>query len=119
MIFFVWIQYFSSSFIHMKYASKTNYRLYRFEDLVSKPVACIRDLCDFLDIEFTKGMLYPGKGQKSSVTNSRTDYINPKVLHQWVGKITAPVMLITTLLTRGSMKRLGYHPKFLYFKNKF
>lgn len=42
--------------------AQDHYRLLRYEDLVSRPVAVLEALCEFLDIEYSEGLLKPTAG---------------------------------------------------------
>jgi hypothetical protein len=53
------IQITGTAYMHKKLRKLPNYRLCRYEDLVSMPETEIRDLCNFLEIEFQPEMLKP------------------------------------------------------------
>ena len=59
-----------------------NYHLIRFEDLVSEPGKSVRELCDFLDIEFDPKMLEP-KQTGSSFARERIVGFDKQALSRW------------------------------------
>ena len=45
--------------IHSKYDGLENYKLVRYEDTVWQPRQQLRELCDFLEVDFLEDMLQP------------------------------------------------------------
>lgn len=114
MIFWVVAQYIWASKVHAKVANRSNYRLFRYEDLLSSPEETIRDLYDFIGFEFDPTVVNLNDGvhehQKSSLTGIRQKNINKKVAMGWMNKISSFEKRSVNLLTRMSMKRFDYDP---------
>ena len=43
-----------------------NYRLFRYEDLLFDPEKTLRELCGFIEVEFSEAMLEPQSGRTTS-----------------------------------------------------
>jgi hypothetical protein len=114
----VWLaisQYRQTARIHCRFNGTPNYRLFRYEDLLADPLATLKELCDFVEIEFTADMLDPQKGrhehQPSSLTGKRQKGFDPEAAVRWRKAISTLDNLLISSLTRGSMRVLGYDPK--------
>lgn len=115
MVFFVIIQYAWTSKLHCKYKNIENYSLFRYEDLLSDPERAIKELCEFVEIDFVPEMMEPQKGnekgQVSSLTGKRQEGFDKKAAFRWMTIISTFDKIVITLLTKGSMKRFGYDSK--------
>jgi hypothetical protein len=114
----IWLvigQYRASAKLHLRFKHLSNYRLFRYEDLLAEPERVLRELCGFIDAKFTDDMLHPEKGrhdhQPSSLTGKREKAFEPEAAIRWKNAISPLDNLIISLLTKGSMKRLSYNPK--------
>lgn len=107
-------QYEWSSRIHEASRSLDGYKLYRYEDLLYDPERVIRDLCEFLNLEFVDGMLQPQIGvhehQPSSITGSKRKELDKEAAWRWQKVIASSDNRLITMLTRRAMERLEYHP---------
>ena len=108
-------QYRLSAKMHLQLESLNNYRLFRYEDLLADPERVLRELCDFIETDFTEEMLEPQKGrhehQPSSLTGKRQKAFDPAAATRWRSVISLSDYWLISLLTRGSMKKLGYDAK--------
>jgi hypothetical protein len=108
------MQYVWSSRLHVGYQSLPNYKLFRYEDLLYNPEEVIRDLCSFLELEFSPEMLQPQKGrhehQPSSITGKRQKEFDREAAWRWRNVISRSDACMIGLLTKRSMQRLAYHP---------
>jgi hypothetical protein len=114
-IWLVITQYRASARLHLRFKDLKNYRLFRYEDLLAEPEKVLRELCGFIDAEFTDDMLHPEKGrhdhQPSSLTGKRAKAFDPSAATRWKTAISIFDTWTISLLTRGSMRKLGYNPK--------
>jgi len=114
-VWFVIAQYRWTSQVHIRFKHLTNYRLFRYEDLLAAPETVLRELCEFIEVDFTEDMLEPQKGrhehQPSSLTGKRQKAFDASAAVRWQAVISAFDKWIITVLTKQSMKRLGYDPK--------
>ena len=112
MLLFATIQYIWTSKLYCKYKGFQNYRLFRYEDLLFEPEKIIKELCDFVGIDFVPEMLAPQrgnqKGQTSSVTGKKQERINKEAAYHWKNVISPFDKKVITMLTRNSMRRFGY-----------
>lgn len=111
MIFFVVFQYIWTSRLHRKYKKINNYALFRYEDLLDDPERIIRELCDFIELDFVPEMLQPKKGQASSVTGRKSSSFDKKAATRWKYLISPFEEKMINLLTKKSMKRFEYNPE--------
>lgn len=114
----VWLtvlQYRLSAKLHLRFKELSNYRLFRYEDLLAEPERILRELCDFIGTDFTNDMLEPQKGrhehQPSSLTGKRQKAFDPKAATRWRSVISRVDYWLISCLTGRSMKKLGYNPK--------
>jgi hypothetical protein len=114
-ICFVISQYRRAARVHRQFQHLSNYRLFRYEDLLAEPERVLRELCGFIDAKFTDDMLHPEKGrhdhQPSSLTGKREKAFEPEAAIRWKNAISPLDNLIISFLTKGSMKKLSYNPK--------
>ena len=114
----VWLsilQYRQAARLHLEYRKLPNYRLFRYEDLLARPEAVLRELCAFIETDFVENMLQPQTGkhehQPSSLTGKRQKAFDPEAGRRWRSVISPFDYRVISCLTKGSMKRLGYDPK--------
>jgi hypothetical protein len=109
------VQYRLSAKLHLQFIDLSNYRLFRYEDLLADPKRVLRELCDFIEADFTEEMLEPQKGrhehQPSSLTGKRQKAFDPAAATRWRSVISRSDYWLISSVTRGSMKKLGYNPK--------
>jgi Sulfotransferase family len=109
------IQYRLGAKLHLQFKELPNYRLFRYEDLLADPERVLRELCEFIETDFREEMLEPQKGrhehQPSSLTGKRQKAFDPAAATRWRTVISRSDYWLISLLTRRSMKKLGYNPK--------
>jgi hypothetical protein len=109
------VQYRLSAKLHLRFKQLGNYRLFRYEDLLAEPERVLRELCEFIETDFSEEMLEPQKGQHehqpSSLTGKRQKAFDPRAATRWRTVISRVDYWLITSLTRGSMRKLGYNPK--------
>jgi hypothetical protein len=114
-VWFVIAQYRWTARLHGRFKNLSNYRLFRYEDLLAQPEKVLRELCDFVGTDFTDDMLEPQKGrhehQPSSLTGKQQKAFDPIAAVRWQTIISPFDKWIITVLTKQSMKRLDYDPK--------
>jgi hypothetical protein len=114
----IWItivQYRLAAKLHTRFKKFKNYKLFRYEDLLAEPEKTLRDLCAFIEIEFTEDMLSPQKGrhehQPSSLTGKQQKAFDPAAAIRWRTVIPRIDYWLISGFTRRSMRKLGYNPK--------
>jgi hypothetical protein len=109
------VQYQSSARVHRQFKNVRNYRLFRYEDLLAEPERVLKELCDFIEVDFTAEMLQPQKGQHehqpSSLTGKRQKGFDPTAATRWRTVISLFDYWLISCFTIGSMKKLDYDPK--------
>jgi hypothetical protein len=113
-------QYWWTARIHSKFQACSNYRLFRYEDLLADPERTLRELCEFIEVDFIETMLTPERGehehQASSLSGRQQKAFDPESATRWRSTMSTFDGRMILLLTRRSMKTLGYsgetHPVF-------
>ncbi len=114
MVMFEIAQYRLTAKLHSQFKNLENYRLFRYEDLLAEPEKTLRDLCQFIEVDFTENMLAPQKGQHehqpSSLTGKQQKAFDATAATRWQSVIPAIDKWLITTLTKGSMQKLEYDP---------
>jgi hypothetical protein len=81
---------------------------------LAEPEKTLRHLCEFIDAEFSEGLLHPEAGrhehQPSSLTGKQRKSFDPNAAVRWQEIIPAFDNWLITSLTKRSMRTLGYDP---------
>ena len=113
-IWFVIAQYRRSARVHRQLQQLSNYKLFRYEDLLAEPEKTLRKLCKFIDVDFTRQLLHPERGihlhQASSLTGKQKKAFDPSAAVRWQKVMPAFDKWLITNLTKRSMRTLGYDP---------
>jgi len=113
-VWLVIVQYRWTSRLHLRFRHLNTYRLFRYEDLLAEPEKTLRELCKFIDVEFTEDLLHPEAGvhlhQPSSLTGKQQKAFDVNAALRWQDAITAVDKWLITTLTKRAMKILEYHP---------
>ena len=108
-------QYRRAATVHRQFEHLSNYKLFRYEDLLAAPEKTIRDLCQFTQVDFTEDLLHPEKGihehQPSSLTGKQQKAFDASAAVRWRNVIPAFDKWLITSLTRRSMRTLEYDPE--------
>ncbi len=75
--------------IHVKYCSKPNYLLVRYEDVIQDSEAQLRAICRFLGVDLNSLMLVPEEYGSSFQKPSGSAGVNSKSLERWREEISA------------------------------
>ena len=95
--------------LHKQLRNLPNYQLLRYEDLVLDPERKIRQLCDFLDIEFHSEMLSPKQFGSSFDSIGRDRHgIERSSLDRWRSSITPITEKTMDICHRRAFRILGY-----------
>lgn len=117
-IFYVIIQYIWSAKIHEKFKNVSNYKLFRYEDLVVEPEKEIRELSQFIEIEYLTDLLNPEEAMESSISGKKYRGISKAPAIHWMSIITKFEKWFINLCTYRSMKKLDFNPsKHKIYKN--
>ena len=112
--FLVIQKYRQAARVHRRFRRLSNYKLFRYEDLLAEPQKTLRELCAFIQVEFTEDLLHPEKGlhehQPSSLTGKQRKAFDPSAAIRWQDVISAFDKWLITSLTKRSMRTLGYDP---------
>jgi len=115
MLLFEVFQYRRTARLHTRFRHLKHYRLFRYEDLLVETEKTLKQLCEFIQMDFTKDMLEPQKGhhqhQPSSLTGKQQKAFDVRAAVRWQAVISPFDRWIVTFLTKQSMKRLNYDPK--------
>lgn len=113
-VWFVIVNYRWTARIHSRLRHLANYRLFRYEDLLAEPEKTLREVCSFIDVQFTEDLLHPEKGrhehQRSSLTGEQKKAFDASAAVRWQNVIPAMDRYLITTLTKRSMKALEYDP---------
>lgn len=107
-------QYRRTARLHRRFQHLPNYRLFRYEDLLAEPEKTLRDLCNFIDVEFTEDLLHPERGihlhQPSSLTGKQEKAFDLSAAVRWQNVIPTGDKWLITALTKRAMKTMAYDP---------
>ncbi len=94
--------------LHRQYEKRypRNYHLIRFEDLISEPEKNVRELCEFLDIEFHPQILKP-KRVGSSFTREQTIGFDAKTLTRWQTHLKPWMKIWMSVLGKKYLREFG------------
>ena len=113
-VWFVIAQYRWTARLHLRYQGLPNYRLFRYEDLLAAPEQTLRQVCQFVETDFTEDMLNPEKGadehHRCSITGKQQRAFDVTAAIRWQTVISPMDKRLITRLTKESMKKLGYDP---------
>lgn len=107
-LFYLCQQYKQAIKIHKKYNKMDNYYISKFEDIVSKPEKYIKELCNFLKIDFNPDMLYPPIVDSSYGKFPKYKGFDKKTLSRWKNHISSKSEKLIKLLLRNEMKEMEY-----------
>lgn len=100
-------EYMWSSSFFIKNKKALNIYPVCYEKLLMEPEKEIRKICEFCEIPFEKELL-TATGKPSSYTGRIISGVDIKRLSAWKKRITKFDVYLITLLTKKSMKKLGY-----------
>jgi hypothetical protein len=113
-VWFAITQYRRTSRLHLRFRHLNNYRLFRYEDLLAEPEKTLREMCKFIEVEFTEDLLHPEAGihlhQASSLTGKQKKAFDPSAAVRWRNVIPAVDKWLITALTKRAMKIMEYDP---------
>lgn len=95
--------------IHRRMRSQPNYRLVRYEDVVTNAVETMRELCRFLDVQFVPQMLEPYQyGSSFLPTIKGRRGVSPVSLDEWRSRISPLTAAAIGVLHARAARLLGY-----------
>ncbi len=113
MIAFVVLQYVWASRVHARFQNHSNYLLVKYEDFVMEPTRILKQICEFVGIEYASNMLEQpeNRTQRSSVTGEVRTKADARAASKWKNVITPLEQFLVTLLCKRSMARFGFDPE--------
>lgn len=102
-------QYQAALKVHSILKSKKNYYLSPFEDLIEKPVESVKNICEFLKIEYSNDMIdqkITSSAYGEKLENRRG--IDKRVRSHWEEEISRFSKKTITLLLKNEMARMNY-----------
>jgi Sulfotransferase family len=113
-VYLVIAEYRQAARVHQQFQNRNNYSLFRYEDLLAEPEKTLKSLCQFVEEDFTEDLLHPEKGihehQPSSLTGKQQKAFDMSAAVRWQDVIPAFDKWLITVLTKRSMRILGYDP---------
>jgi hypothetical protein len=94
--------------LHRELAGHPNYRLVRYEDVVRDPETRIRELCEFLGVEFLPEMLAPNQYGSSFGTIRGSRGVDASSLNAWRSRIHPLTAASLRSLHPSAWRRFGY-----------
>jgi len=95
--------------VHRSLCGLPNYRLLRYEDLVTSPEASIRQLCDYLEIDFQDAMLQPKQfGSSFQGIGNGNQGIERSSLDRWRSAIAPTTARMFDICHQRAYRTLGY-----------
>lgn len=95
--------------LHSELRNRSNYKLLRYEDLVIEPETQIRQLCDFVGIDFQENMLKPRQfGSSFGDIGHENKGIEQSSVDRWRTSISKPTAKIMDLMHPRAFRALGY-----------
>jgi hypothetical protein len=81
--------------------------LFKYEDLVEKPADSVRELCEFIEIEFDERMLAPAR-KGSSFDQTETTGFDRDAVSRWKTQLKPWMRTWLAFWGGRSMKEFGY-----------
>ncbi|MBI4787776.1 MAG: sulfotransferase [Chloroflexi bacterium] len=97
--------------LHLKYQARypDQYRLVRYEDVVTQPETTLRELCRFLGVEFSDGMVTGQVNLNSSYTGARqASGIDTQAIDRWRAHMSPLIRQWFNLWCNKPAGRYGY-----------
>jgi hypothetical protein len=107
---FTVLQYIWSSKMHERYRNHSNYRLVKYEDLITDPETVLQEICAFLQLTYSRDMLAQDShwAQPSSISGQKRGGIDMQRASTWKTVITPLEERAITYTTQRSMRRFGF-----------
>ena len=109
--------------INQNIFKKSNYKVIKFEDLTTKSIPIMKDICKFLKIKFSDKLLYPtilGQNTKGNSYEGEDFFkISKKNVGSWKKRITVDEAKIVEFYFEKEMKKYGYKLSKKIKKDKF
>lgn len=111
-ILYVITQWTWASRCHKRYQEiySKSYKLIRFEDVVSSPEKQIKELCDFLEIDYDKDILNINT-RGSSYEHEKKSGFDEEAIKRWEKALSDGKRRLVELLLGHKMRELGYMPR--------
>ena len=95
--------------IHKKLSQYPNYLLFKYEDFVGNPEFRLRELCEFLQVEYKDSMLSPTiKNTSHGINKSTATKISKDSILSWKTILSPVVSKIIVVINKRAMTDLDY-----------
>lgn len=94
--------------IHERYKTLPNYKLVRYEDVVTDPRNELRQICDFLNVGFEDNMLNPYQYGSSFEKIGKKSGVDKSSLTRWRSAISSKTSCLIQILQKKPMRVFGY-----------
>jgi len=94
--------------IHERYKALPNYKLVRYEDVVTDTKNELRQICEFLSVNFEQDMLNPHQYGSSFEQIGKKSGVDKSSLTRWQSVISAKTACLIQILQKKPMKVFGY-----------
>ena len=102
-------QYKKQARANEKFGVYDNYRLIRYEDMLTNPQENIMAICDFTSLDFNDGMLNPPQIISSYRPGEKKRFgFYPSSIHQWEKHTSKMEQMILRIFLRKAAIKLGY-----------
>ena len=93
-----------------KFTNNSRFRVVRFEDLLVEPIRVVKELCQFLEIDFDQEMLkVPAIGSSTQQDVKNKLLIDSTKMEQWKhGGLNSAEIYLSQLVTNSMMKKFKY-----------
>jgi hypothetical protein len=108
-LFYLWRQYKKAMKLHRRFKNMSNYYISRFEDIILRPEKYLKQLCEFLEIDFKENMMFPPVVDSSFGASNKKIGFDKNTLTRWKTHISHRRETLIKLLLRKEMKEMGYH----------
>lgn len=102
------IQTYWTARVHERLRCLEQYRLVKYEDVVARPEAKLRELCDFIGMPYDEKMLYPKKHGSSFESIGEGRGVDVGAVERWRSAVSPLTAAFIDRVHRSSSKALGY-----------
>ena len=102
------VQVYWTACLHRKLNGLPNYKLVRYEDVVRRPERELRQICEYLDVDFVNRMLDPHQYGSSFDIIGSGHGVSSSSLDRWRTSISPWTARFMDIAHRSASKSFGY-----------